>query len=329
MAIGRTVLKLTLKLKMQIGAQSTQKLKDQHTNLPLKGNSVPIRELQVCGQRDFKTVFTLAMKHHTQHAHSEITNKLDTSVKKIPIDDNSDKGLITLHECLLCRYKAPTSKKLIAHVKRNHSMQDGSLFKNKYKKSHRCGYCDFKTHTAGKLKFHMKSHDTKYCSKCSYVTNTKVSLAEHMKTRHASVKDKLCPESRCDYATDAKEKLDNHIMKIHLKVKDKICELCGYATNQTAALALHVKAKHANMKAQQCPYCDSEFSWATNLESHIKAVHHQIRNHKCPTCNYASNRCSNLARHIKAHHDKIEDNNVVNSRINEEITDFLIKTEDD
>ena len=282
------------------GAQSTQNMTDQQTNLPLKGGSVPIRGLQVCGQCDFKTVFALAMKHHTKHAHSEITNKLDTSVKTIPIDDNSDKGLITWHECLLCRYKAPTSKKLTAHVKRNHSMHDGSLLKNKYQKSHRCGYCDFKTQTAGKLKFHMKSHDTEYCSKCSYVTNTKVSLAEHMKTHHSNVKDKLCPESGCDYATDAKEKLDNHMMKIHLKVKDKFCELCSYATDQTS-----------------------------DLESHIKAVHLQIRNHRCPHCNYTSYHSGNLDRHIKAHHDKIEDNDEVNSKIDNEITDFLIKTEAD
>ena len=304
-------------------------MKDQHTNLPLKGGSVPIRGLQICGQCDFKTVFALAMKHHTKYVHHETTNKLDTSVKEIPIDDSGDNGQITLLECLLCRYKAPTSKKLTAHVKRNHSMHDGSLLKNKYQKSHRCGYCDFKTQTAGRLKFHMKSHDTEYCSKCSYVTNTKVSLAEHMKTHHSNVKDKLCPESGCDYATDAREKLDKHIMKIHLKLKDKMCKLCDFATDQTSALTFHIRAKHAKIKDQTCPYCGSEFSLNTNLESHIEAVHHQIRNHRCPTRNYASNRGSNLVRHIKAHHDNIYENNVVNSKIDNEITNFLMKTEAD
>ncbi|XP_026292273.1 zinc finger protein 271 [Frankliniella occidentalis] len=198
--------------------------------------------------------------------------------------------------CSLCNEKFSTYKKLRAHVKCAHNVEEEPKYN--------CDRCDKSYRLAGSLDIHRATHsnETPYlCDICGKSFKHGSNLRCH---KRSHVEGKLTHRFSCDKCPKtfpSRFQLSEHA-NVHLNATPYACGVCGKKFHRRIQLRQH-RIIHNSESSYECPQCGVCFNRRGNMTQHMKR-HSKERKFVCKVCKESFQSLSEVVQHRREHTEK-------------------------
>lgn len=178
-------------------------------------------------------------------------------------------GTEAMARCYFCPKLFASADALHNHMRSSH-LREKAL-------SCQQSLCRFRTHTAGKLKYHMKTRHlspesakpSKPIQICYFCSKPSRNLLLHLRG-HTLETPFGC--ALCSKQFRTGQSRNEHIIQSHTLERPHSCQVCGRAFSKSYALTQHMAA-HSSTKKYSCEFCPFETSWSSSLWTHKVQQH--------------------------------------------------------